>query len=260
MTDDRHMTRIAVTGARGRLGGQVCSLLAGRDGVEVLALTRAVADYDDRPALATALAGVDTLVLVSSDGEAELVLQHHLNVASAAASNRVANVVALSSIDADVDSPFCYARVNALTERAFEDCGIAVTAVRASIYGEFFATLVELATIGGEVRLPAGDARVSLVAREDVGRCLAASALAPEAGSYDVTGPAALDMAEVAATRALAYVPVSEAEFQAHLAGRETPWWSYAYTSMFASIRQHRWEVVSDAVERLTGQPPLPAV
>jgi NAD(P)H dehydrogenase (quinone) len=95
------MTRIAVTGARGRLGGQVCSLLAEHDGVEVLALTRAVADYDDRPALEKALARVDVLALVSSDGEAELVLQHHLNVAAAVAANGVARVVVLSGVDAD---------------------------------------------------------------------------------------------------------------------------------------------------------------
>jgi NAD(P)H dehydrogenase (quinone) len=75
-----------------------------------------------------------------------------------------------------------------------------------------------------------------------------------------VTGPVALDMAAVAAARGGVYVPVSEAEFQAHLAGRETPWWSYAYTSMFASIREQRWDVVTDAVERLTGRPPLPAL
>ena len=69
MMDD--MTRIAVTGARGRLGGQVAELLARQEGVEVVGLTRAVADYDDRSALTAALAGVDRLVLVSSDGEAE---------------------------------------------------------------------------------------------------------------------------------------------------------------------------------------------
>lgn len=259
MTDDRQMTRIAVTGARGRLGGQVCSLLAGHDGIEVLALTRAVADYDDRPALTAALAGVDTLVLVSSDGEAELVLQHHLNIADAVVANDLARVVALSSVDHDVRSPFCYARVNALTERALEETGCAVTAVRASIYTEFFDTLVELATVGAEVRLPAGDGRVALVAREDVGRCLAASALATEPTAYGVTGPAALTMDEVAAAKGLGYVPIEEAEFQAHLAGRESPWWSYAYTSMFASIREQRWDVVSDAVARLTGRPPTPA-
>ena len=185
------MTRITVTSARGRVGGQVVKLLGGHDGVDVVGLTRALADYDDRPALTEALAGVDTLVLVTSDGEAERVLQHHLNVADAAAANGVGHVVALSSVDADLDSPFCYARVNALTERALADRGLAVTAVRASIYTEFFETLVDGAMVDGELRLPAEEARVSLVAREDVGRCLAACALLPPDAPYDVTGPAA---------------------------------------------------------------------
>jgi len=248
------MTRIAVTGARGRLGSQVVRLLGGREGVEVVGVTRAVADYDDPPALVAALTGVDVLVLVSSDGEAERVLQHHLNLAEAAAANAVAHVVALSSVDVDVDSPFCYARVNALTERALLDTGCSVTAVRASIFSEFFDGLVDLATVDGAARLPAADGRVALVPREDVGRALAACALAPTPTAYDVTGPASLSMDEVAAARGLTYVPVSEAEFAAHLAGRETPWWSYAYTSMFASIREQRWDVVTEALARLTAQ------
>jgi NAD(P)H dehydrogenase (quinone) len=251
------MTRIAVTGARGRLGGQVAQVLSGHAGVEVVGLTRAVADYDDRPALAAALAGVDTLVLISSDGEAERVLQHHLNIVDAAAASAVGHVVALSSVDVALDSPFCYARVNALTERAIQDRGLDVTAVRASIYTEFFETLLEGAAFDGELRLPAEDARVALVARADVGRCLAACALLPPSAPHDVTGPAALDMAEVAAARGASYVPVTEAEFAAAVAYRETPWWAYAYTSMFGSIREHRWEGVTDAVERLTGQPAL---
>jgi NAD(P)H dehydrogenase (quinone) len=253
------MTRIAVTGARGRLGGQVAELLSGRDGIEVVGLTRAMADYDDVAALTAALAGIDTLVLVSSDGEAELVLQHHLNLAVAAAANEVGHVVALSSVDVALDSPFCYARVNALTERALHDRGLEVTAVRASIYTEFFETLLDGATVDGELRLPAGDARIALVARSDVGRCLAACALLPPSGPHDVTGPAALDMTALAAARGARYVPVTEAEFASAVAHWETPWWAYAYTSMFGSIREHRWEVVSEAVETLTGVPARPA-
>ena len=244
-----------MTGARGRLGGQVCSLLAAERGVEVVPVTRAVADYDDPAALQRALEGVDTLVLVSSDGEAERVLQHHLNVAGATVAAGVERVVLLSSVDCDVDSPFCYARVNALTEAALAMTAVEVVAVRASIFTEFFASLVELATVDGELRLPAADGRVALVSREDAGQVMAACALSPLPGAYDVTGPASLSMHEVAAAYDLTYVPVTEAEFAAHLAGRETPWWAYAYTSMFASIREQRWDVVSDAVETLTGEP-----
>jgi NAD(P)H dehydrogenase (quinone) len=254
------MTRVAVTGARGRLGDQVVKLLRGQAGVEVVGLTRAVADYDDRLALTAGLAGVHTLVLVSSDGEADRVLQHHLNLVAAATANGVGHVVALSSVDADLASPFCYARVNALTEQALLDSGCAVTAVRASIYTEFFETLLDGATVDGQLRLPAEDARVALVARTDVGRSLAACALLPPSGPLDVTGPAALDMAALAAARGASYVPVSEAEFAAGVAQRETPWWAYAYTSMFGSIREHRWEVVTDTVRQLTGESARPAV
>ena len=230
-------------------------MLAAADDVEVVPVTRAVADYDDLPALRRALEGVDTLVLVSSDGESDRVLQHHLNLAEAVGSSRVGHVVLLSSLDTDVDSPFCYARVNGLTERAVVAAADAVTLVRASIYTEFFTTLLDGATADGELRLPAGDARVSLVARLDVAACLAACALRGPSGPHDVTGPVALSMDEIAAARGARYVPVSEAEFAAAVAHRETPWWAYAYTGMFGSIREQRWAVVSDAVPLLTGRP-----
>ncbi len=180
-------------------------------------------------------------------------LQHHLNLLVAATLN-VSHVVLLSSVDADVDSPFCYARVNGLTEAMLTQDTLSATVVRASIFSEFFDSLVELASVDGELRLPAADGRVAFVRRADAGRVLAACAVAQTPATYDVTGPALQSMDEVAAARGLTYVPVSEGEFAAYLATRESPWWSYAYTSMFASIREHRWEVVSDTVERLTGQ------
>ena len=36
----------------------------------------------------------------------------------------------------------------------------------------------------------------------------------------------------------------------------EALWWTYAYTTMFESIRQGRWETMSNAVAELTGRPP----
>jgi NAD(P)H dehydrogenase (quinone) len=74
--------RIAVTGAGGRLGGQVVRILASEPAHEVVALSRRalpvqpdlphvgvrIADYEDPAALAAALKDVETLVFVSSDG------------------------------------------------------------------------------------------------------------------------------------------------------------------------------------------------
>jgi NAD(P)H dehydrogenase (quinone) len=108
--------RIAVTGAAGALGGQVVRLLA-PSGHDMVALTRRNAGYDDPAALRTALHGVDTLVFVSSDGETARMLIHRLNVIEAAVAAGVSHVVALSSVDAEPRSPFCYAVTNGHTGR-----------------------------------------------------------------------------------------------------------------------------------------------
>jgi NAD(P)H dehydrogenase (quinone) len=103
------------------------------------------------------------------------------------------------------------------------------------------------------------------VSRDDVGRCLAALALAGPTGRADaITGPAALDLTALAAVAAANWnVPVEYVELTPHdyaaetAAAGEDPWWLYAYSSMSASIRQHRWTEVTDDVRRLTGRPPL---
>lgn len=201
--------RIAVTGAGGRIGGQVVSLLAALGTVQVVALARrelspgqlsrnvvgAVADYIDARALRGALDQVDTLVLVSSDGPAAKVIIHHRNVILAAASSGVRHIVALSGLDADIGSPFCYAVSNGYTEQLLHDAGCSLSIARASLYTEFFLALATHARFGGQLRLPAGDGRVSLVSRADISSCLAALAvIGPTGRHHDITGPESLDM------------------------------------------------------------------
>jgi len=267
--------RIAVTGASGNVGGQVVRLLAEQGGAEVVAITRRrsalpgtvlarTADYGQLDALRSSLADVDTLVFVSSDGEATRVLAHHLNVVAAARDCGVRHIVALSGVDADTDSPFCYAVTNGFTEQAIRDSGCGYSIVRASIFTEFFRHFLEPARSTGQISLPAGDGRVGLVSRADVARCLSALARsAPSGRCHDVTGTRALDMPAVAAIaaqvwgRPVVYQPIGAAEHIMQLATTEDPWWLYAYTSMFASVREQRWERVTAEVQRLTGQAPL---
>jgi NAD(P)H dehydrogenase (quinone) len=223
-----------------------------------------VADYADLPALRAALRGVDTLVFVSSDGETVHVLRHHENVIQAAADSGVGHIVALSGLDADVGSPFCYAMSYGYTEQMLYGSGCAVSIARASIYTEFFLQLLTLARTGNEIRLPGADGRISLVSRADVSRCLAALAVgAPTGQHHDITGPAAPGMATIAALAGrqwgtpVSYADVTPADFQIELArGGEEAWWCYAYSTMFDSVREQRWASVSGEVFRLTGRPP----
>ncbi|MBB5788961.1 NAD(P)H-binding protein [Jiangella mangrovi] len=256
--------RIAVTGASGRVGGRVVELLAAGREHEVVPLTRPTTDYADPVSLRMALTGVDTLVFVSSDGHAATVMLHHANVVRAAAEAEVAHVVALSGLDIDVDSPFCYAVTNGHTEDLLRASGCGYSLARASVYTEFFASLVRGALRpgagGDEVRLPAGDARVSLVARADVARSLAALALLPPSNTHhDLTGPAAPTVAEIVAAvePGARYVDVSPAEYlTALLDGGETSWWAHAYATMLESIHLGRWATVSGDVAALTSRLP----
>lgn len=272
--------RVAVTGAGGRIGGHVVAALAADTDDVIVALARrqlslgahggqvvgAVADYADLPALRVALRDVDTLVLVSSDGPVAEVVVHHHNLIAAAADCGVTHVVALSGLDADQRSPFCYAVGNGYMEQMLRDSGCGFSIARASIYTEFLLAFVTAARAGGQLRLPAGDGQISPVCRGDVGRCLAALAIGPPTGRHhDITGPDALSLAAIAeiASQAwqssIVYLPITPAAYQTELAAAgETPWWTYAYTSMFESISQQRWTGVSSEVARITGQAPLP--
>jgi NAD(P)H dehydrogenase (quinone) len=270
--------RIAVTGAGGRLGGQVVELLATQEEQHVIALHRRevrpgprsprvsveAADYADLAALRRALRGVDTLVFVSSDGEAAQLLIHHRNVVQAAVDGGVTHIVALSSLDADLESPFCYAVTNRYTEEIVHGSGRAVSIARASIYTEFFMHWLVQARTSGQVRVPAADGRISLVSRGDVGRCLAALAVAAPTGQHhDLTGPESLDLATIAMLAEhewgtpIRYVDLTPAEHCVEMArAGEAPWWLYAYSSMFDSVREQRWDAISGEVARLSGRPP----
>jgi NAD(P)H dehydrogenase (quinone) len=253
---------IAVTGGTGRIGGRVVQLLTDTGRHEVIALSSRTAPYDDPSALRAALDGVETLVFVSSDGEAARVIVHHRNVLQAATECGVRHVVLLSGMDVAQDSPFCYAFTNGDTERLLRATGRPYSIVRASLFTEFFLSLMRQVSTGGPdgaVALPAADGRVSLVARDDVARCLAALTLGePTNRHHDVTGPDSLPVGAVAAAAGYRYTDTTPEEFAGTLLRLgEEPWWIYAYSTMFDSIRQHRWQTTSDAVTELTGHPPV---
>ena len=127
LTHDGRSLRIAVTGAGGRLDGQVVRILASEPAHDVVAVSRRapptepdlahicvrIADYEDPAALAAAPKGVETHVFVSCDGPTAQVVVHHQNVIRAAAASGVGHLVALSGLDADPESPFCYGSVMA---------------------------------------------------------------------------------------------------------------------------------------------------
>jgi NAD(P)H dehydrogenase (quinone) len=105
---------------------------------------------------------------------------------------------------------------------------------------------------------------MSLLSRDDAARALAVAVSRCE-GIIELTGPAALTAGEISQIteavtgRRLRYLVLEEGVYRQRLAADQTPNWLIdAFTSMFASVQEGRFEVVSADVPRLTGEPQQP--
>lgn len=266
---------IGVTGVTGALGGAVTRLLleetAPADRLVLLARRPEAApsvpgadvrkvDYADTPEVREALAGIDTLLMVSASEDVDRRGQHLAFVAAAAAAG-VRHVVYTSFQGAAADCTFTLGRDHFATEEAIRASGMEHTFLRDSFYADF----LPLMATDGAIRGPAGDGRVAAVARDDVAAAAAAVLVDPSrhlGATYDLTGPEALTLAEAAQVvtevtgRPTTYVDESLPEAYASRASYGAPDWQVeAWVSTYTAIARGEVAAVSDSVERLTGRP-----
>jgi NAD(P)H dehydrogenase (quinone) len=266
---------IAITGATGRLGGRVARRLAAagvpmrlvvRDAGRAPALPDcevAVARYGDAAATGRALAGTRTLFMVSGAEERDRVARH-LAFVDAAVAAGVERIVYTSFYGAAPDATFTLARDHWATERHIRASGAAFTFLRDNLYLDFLPLMVGA---DGVIRGPAGDGRVAAVAIDDIADV--AAAVLGEPGRYDgatldLTGPAALTLAEAAAVlsaaagRQIRYHAETVAEAYGSRAGYGAPDWQVdAWVSTYTAIAAGELSTVTDAVQRVAGHPPI---
>lgn len=264
---------IAVTGATGVVGRGVARLLAEQDVPQRLVVrdpsrapslpgaeVRQVAGYGAGADMRAALAGVDTLFLVPG-AEAEDRRQQHVTAVDAAAAAGVRRIVYLSFVDARPDATFTLVRDHWATEERIRASGLAWTFPRMSLYLDF---LPFLATAEGVIEGPAGDGRAAVVARADVSAAVAVLLTADghDGRTYDLTGPEALTLGEVAeqlsaaAGRPVAYRDQTVEEAYAARASYGAPEWQVtAWVTTYTAIATGELARVSDDVPRLTGRP-----
>ena len=203
---------IAITGATGQLGRLVVAKLKAKvPAAQLVALVRTpakaadlgiaarAADYTQPATLVAALAGVDTLLLISSSEVGQRATQHR-NVINAAKKAGVKRIVYTSLLHADV-SPISLAVEHRDTEAALAAADIPATVLRHGWYTENHTGSVQGAIAGGAVIGSAGEGKFSSATRADFAEAAVAVLTTPghEGKTYELAGDEAYTLADVAA-------------------------------------------------------------
>ena len=233
---------IAVTGATGQLGRLVVERLRERvPADEIVALVRSTAkaadlgvavreaDYDRPETLDRALAGVDTLLLISANevGKRE---EQHRNVIAAAKRAGVKRIVYTSLLRAD-SSPLSLAGEHLATEAALKASGIPFTILRNGWYAENYTGSIPGALAGGAFLGSAGDGRISAATRADYADAAVAAVTGAghEGKTYELAGDEAWTLSDLAGEisrqsgRTIPYRNLPAADYAAALQGFGLP-------------------------------------
>ena len=227
--------------------------------------TTRVASFADVASLKAAFAGIDTLfvLLPLVPNKVELAK----NVAEAAKSAGVKNIVRSSGAGADVHAGFALPRLQGTIDKIFEDTGIASTFLRPAgfmqNYSGFMAGMVKAGTVYGAT----ADAVQSLIDVRDIAAVAATVLTQPQAHAgkaYTLTGGEALTdsqrvrvMSEVLG-RAVSFVEVSQEAGRASMAQMGMPeslvdW----LDSLNALVSAGHAAGISPDVQTLLGRAPI---
>ncbi|MBN3125309.1 SDR family oxidoreductase [Pectobacterium brasiliense] len=236
---------IAITGASGQLGRLVIAqLLEKVPASDIVALVRDVnkvadlsakgvqvktADYNQPEALASALQGVDKVLLISSSEVGQRAAQHR-NVIDAAVKAGVKLVAYTSLLHAD-KSPLALAEEHRQTETLLKDSGLPHVLLRNGWYTENYAASIPAALEHGVFIGSAGEGKITSATREDF--AAAAVAVLTQEGQagkvYELAGDEPYTLTELAAEvskqsgKNIGYQNLSEAEFAAALVSAGLP-------------------------------------
>jgi NAD(P)H dehydrogenase (quinone) len=273
---------LLVTGASGHLGRRVVELLLEAGAGTVIAGTRDPAriadlaalgavtrkvDFDDEASLVEAFAGVDRLLLVSTDAmdRPGRRLEQHRAAVRAAVRAGVKHIVYTSLLNPGVDSPVSIAPDHRLTEEAIAATSLGFTILRNNLYADLLLQSLPRPVATGELVTATGSGAISYITREDCARAAAAALASSESGrvTLDITGPAAVTQAEVAAIagaitgRAITHIPVDGASLKAGMLGAGLPGFvADLLVSFDLAAAKGDLAGVSKAVFELTGRAP----
>jgi NAD(P)H dehydrogenase (quinone) len=271
---------LLVTGASGQFGRLVVAELLARGATDVRAGSRDPSrlaatgarpvrvDFDDAASLDDALAGVERVLIVSTDSlDANGTRQRQHRAAVDAAVRAGVGHIAYTSMPAPAaDHPIFFAPDHLATEQAIRDSGIPHTILRNNWYFENLMLGMPAAIAQGALYTSAGPGGLAQVARADLAAAAAGALLTETASAtYALSGPEAITMeAQVATFNAvlgtnIKVVHLDDAALSGGLAAAGVPAGLAALiVGADRAIREGRMGQVTDAVARLSGRQPQP--
>ena len=277
MTQFKDQT-LLVTGAAGKFGRIAVEELLARGATKVIAGTRDPAkladlaargvtvrkvDFDDAANLASGFAGVDRVLIISTDGIGKRVAQQSAAVAAAKAAG-VKHIVYTSAPAARPNADAGLAAEHFWTEVAIGQSGLDFTILRNHMYAENNLMSAAHEVASGQLFGLIGDRGTSYVTRTDAARTAAGALLAAEGQSVlDVTGPAPVtnnDRASLytqATGKTVSSIAITPPELTAGMVAAGLPQGFAQALVAFqvdAVIGYHG--AVTDTVERFSGRKP----
>jgi uncharacterized protein YbjT (DUF2867 family) len=264
---------ILVTGANGNVGGEIVrQLVASGQSVRALLRSRAkaaafpttveiaIGDFSDMASLVHAVGGMEAVYMTSFEHPELLALQMNLITAARDAGVRV--VVRLSGMRADAHATTTLSRDHGLGDRQLTDSGLGFVLLQPNWFYQNFLGFFP----AGVMSLPVGGGLTSFIDVRDIAAVAVAALTDPRhlSETFALTGPEALSHAEVARSLSkftgepFVFEDVTDEAWRAEavdsgMGQREVD----GLIGLFRSIRVGRMAEITNAVEQVTGRPPI---
>jgi NAD(P)H dehydrogenase (quinone) len=273
---------ILVTGATGQLGGAVIKQLQTlippqqivafvRDEQKAAQLREQginlrVGTYDDLASLDRAMPGVETVLLIAGTDEEKRVQQHQhvVDAAKRAGVGRIAYTGRALKDRSTLVNQLMDAHFQ--TEDYIKASGLTHTLFRNILYMDAIPQFVGgNAVFERGIALPAGQGRVALALRSELGEAMANALVRPPAGSvtYQLTGSASYSFDDIATAltdlsgKSVTYTPIEPAAFTAQLQARGlSDVMARRITGFIADIANGQEDTVTTNLETLLGRKP----